>query len=303
MASLTSRIVSSVVRVNRALFYRPGYPVKFQRYAMSSIAPHLQLSPRGVRFEPLTAGGIPAAWVIPEEADSDRVILYLHGGGYVIGSVRSHRKMVARMAIAARCRALMIDYRLAPEHKFPAAVDDAVEAYRWLLAEGYEPGKIIIAGDSAGGGLTAATLVALRDSGDHMPAAAVMLSPWADLEVIGESARTRARKDPLVTVRGLKDWAGLYVGDADLRHPLASPIYADLKGLPPMLIHVGTSEILLDDSVRLAERARQDGVAVELDVWDDMYHVWHFFSPLVPESARAVDKVGAYCRSRMGEVE
>jgi epsilon-lactone hydrolase len=301
MASLTSRIVGSVVRANRALFYRPGSPVGLQRYAMSSIAPRLQLAPRGVRFEPLTAGSVPALWVIPEEADGDRVILYLHGGGYVIGSVRSHRKMVARIAVAARCRALMIDYRLAPEHMFPAAVDDAVEAYRWLLAEGYAPGNIVIAGDSAGGGLTAATLVALRDLQDPMPAAAVMLSPWVDLEVVGESARTMARKDPLVTVRGLKDWAVLYAGDSDLRHPLVSPIHADLTGLPPLLIHAGTNEILLDDSMRLAERARRDGVAVELDIWDDMYHVWHFFSPLVPESARAVDKVGEYCRSCTGE--
>ncbi len=299
MPSINSRLIGVVVRLNRALFYRPRFPVKYQRFAMSRISPNLMVSPRGVGFEPLTAGGLRAAWIVPEGADSDRVILYLHGGGYVIGSLQSHRKLVGRIATAAGCRALMVEYRLAPENRFPAAVDDAVSAYRWLLGQGYAPGRIVIAGDSAGGGLTAATLVALRDAGDPMPAAAAMLSPWADLEVTGESAKAMARKDPLVTVEGLKGWAGLYLGDTDCRGPLASPIYADLTGLPPMLIQVGTSEILLDDSRRLADRARRDGVTVELDVWDDMYHVWHFFCPLVPESRDAVRKLGRYCSDMM----
>lgn len=299
MPSTIARLIGSVVRINKALFFRDQYPIKYQRFAMSRITPSLLPSPRGVRFELLTVDGVQAAWVTPESADSESVILYLHGGGYVIGSLQSHRKMVARIAAAAGCRALMVDYRLAPENKFPAAIDDAVRAYRWLLAEGYQPDRIVIAGDSAGGGLTAATLVALRDSGDPMPAAAIMLSPWADLEVIGESARTKSKKDPLVSVRGLKNMAGLYLGDVNSRDPLASPIYADLKGLPPMLIQVGTNEILLDDSRRLAERARQDGVEVELDVWDGMYHVWQFFCPLVPESRDAVQRLGQYCRDCM----
>ncbi len=193
----------------------------------------------------------------------------------------------------------MTSKRLAPENKFPAVVEDALTSYRWLLSEGYEPKKIIIAGDSAGGGLTVATLVALRDSGDTLPAAAMLLSPWVDLGVTGESVKTVAWRDPVLSSRALKKWAAMYLGEMDFREPLASPLYVDLKGLPPIYIQVGSREILLDDAKRLSDRAREGGVDVELDVWEGMFHVWQLLSPLVPESKAAIEKLGRYYQDRI----
>jgi epsilon-lactone hydrolase len=253
----------------------------------------------GVRSEPADVSGIPAEWLIPDNSASDRALLYLHGGGYIHGSIKSHREMASQIAASAGCRALIIDYRRAPENKFPAAVEDAVASYRWLLSQGYEPGETAIAGDSAGGGLTVATMVSLRDSGDPLPAAAMMLSPWTDLELIGESCKTVGWRDPLISTRLLRKYTRMYMGGKDPRDPLASPIYADLKGLPPLCIQVGTCEILLDDAKRLAERAEQDGVSVELDVYEDMFHVWHFFSPMVPESKEAIEKLGTFFREKV----
>ena len=298
MSSIQSRIFRVGLRISGVLFYNPRCPVKYQRYAASKIAPRLLMAPKGVVFEPLVVEGIPAAWLVPEGADSDQVILYLHGGAYVVGSIRSYWKLAARIAGAAGCRALVVEYRLAPENQYPAAIEDAVNAYHWLLRQGYQPDRIVIAGDSAGGALAAATLVSLRDSGDPLPAAAIMLSPWVNLEATGETIKTNARTD-WISEKWLKWSANLYLGKADPKGPLASPLYADHKGLPPMLIHTGTSEILLDDARRLAERAREDGVEVELEVFEGMFHVWHLCCPLVPESEDAVKKLGSYCRDKM----
>ncbi|MGH7865731.1 MAG: alpha/beta hydrolase, partial [Candidatus Binataceae bacterium] len=193
---------------------------------------------------------------------------------------------------------LALDYRLAPEHPFPAAVEDAVAAYRWLLERKIPANKIVIAGDSAGGGLTVAALVAARAAKLAMPAAAVCISPWTDLACTGESFETKASIDPMVARDALIQMAKQYIGELDPRTPLASPLYADLRGLPPMLIHVGAAEVLLDDSTRLAERARSVGVEVNIEVWDDMVHVWHVFAPLLPEGQRAIDVVGKFVRDR-----
>ncbi len=212
---------------------------------------------------------MPGEWIAAPNAGAERPrIYYLHGGGYVIGSINTHRALIARLSAASGARAFAINYRLAPEHPFPAAVEDAVSAYRWLLEQGVDPATIVIAGDSAGGGLTVATLVALRDAGVPLPAAAVCLSPWTDMEGIGESAKTRKAADPMIDPEGGLAQAQLYLGGADPRTPLAAPLYADLRGLPPMLIHVGDAEVLLDDSTRLAERAKAAGVDVTLEVWD-----------------------------------
>jgi len=253
--------------------------------------------PDGVRCEPVDAGGVPAEWITPPVAD-DRTILYLHGGGYVIGSIGSHRAMIARIAIAARARALAIDYRLAPEHPYPAAVDDATAAYRWLLAQGIEPARLAIAGDSAGGGLTAATLLALRDAGDVLPAAAVCISPWLDLACSGETMRTKAADDPVLTPERLQRWAGQYLNGTDARTPVASPLYGDLSGLPPLLMQVGTAEVLLDDSLRFAERARAAGVDVTLEPWEELIHIWPIFF-MLPESQQAIERVGAWLCQRI----
>jgi acetyl esterase/lipase len=253
-----------------------------------------------IRSEPVDAGTVPAAWVSAPGAAEDRVILYLHGGGYAIGSIDSHRALAGSLSRTARARVLLIGYRLAPEHPFPAAVEDSTAAYRWLLRQGVEPSRIVIAGDSAGGGLTVATLVALRDAKERLPAGGVCISPWLDMEGSGESMTTRAAQDPMIQ-RGLIEWfASLYVGKGDRRAPLASPLYADLSGLPPLYVLVGTAETLLDDSVRLGERARKAGVQVTLEAWDGMIHVWPAFAAILDEGREAIDKIGEFVRRRTG---
>jgi len=253
-----------------------------------------------VRCEPVDAGGVPAEWITTPEAVGELLIYYLHGGAYTKGSINTHRELVSRLSRAARARALAIDYRLAPENPFPAAVEDSTRAYRWLVSTGVEPARLVIAGDSAGGGLTLATLVALRDAGDPLPAAAVCLSPWVDLEGLGESMTTKAEADPMLRPESLLQSAKAYLGDAHPHTPLAAPLYADLKGLPPLLLQVGTAETLLDDSTRLAERARAAGVDVTFEVWDDMIHVWQFCAAVLPEGQQAIDRIGEFVRRHTG---
>jgi monoterpene epsilon-lactone hydrolase len=257
-------------------------------------------APTGASFTPTEAGGVPAEWVAADGVGAERAILYLHGGGYCIGSIRTHRQLAADLSRAAAARVLLIDYRLAPEHPFPAGLDDAVAAYHDMLASGARPAQSAIAGDSAGGGLTAATLLALRDRGAALPAAGVCLSPWFDLTMSSESMTGKAAVDPMVQSDRLEHMARVYLGDTDARTPLASPLFADLHGLPPLLVQVGTAEVLLDDSTRFAQRARAADVDVTLDVWQDMIHVWHGFSLMLPESRQAIDAIGAFLRRRWG---
>jgi len=256
-------------------------------------------TPPEVKVERVTAPTAPAEWLRPPSAAPGRVMLYLHGGGYVIGSPRSHRHLAAAIATAARSSALLLEYRCAPEAPFPAAVDDAVAAYRWLLDQGVSAGGIAIAGDSAGGGLTVATLLALRDVGLPLPAAGVCISPWVDLTCSGASYATKADVDPIVKRAGVDEMARAYLGAADRRTPLASPLFADLRGLPPLLIQVGSEEVLLDDSIQLAERARAAGVDTTLEVWDQMIHVWHWLLPMLDEADEAVAAVGRFAGARM----
>jgi len=251
-----------------------------------------------VQCERVSAGGVDAEWVCAPGAANDRFVLYLHGGGYVIGSVKTHRDLMARLSRAAKARVLGLNYRLAPEHPFPAAVDDAVAGYKWLLAQGAKPGRIAIAGDSAGGGLAAATLVAIRDAKLPTPAAGVLLSPWVDLEGIGESMTTRAKVDPVVQKEGLAGMAQAYLQGQNPRTPLAAPLYADLKGLPPLLIQVGDAETLLDDSKRLNVRAQAAGVNTKLEVWPEMIHVWQLFASFLPEGQEAVSGIGKFVIER-----
>ncbi len=233
------------------------------------------------------------------------MLLYFHGGGYVIGSVASHRELASRLAAQAGCAALVVDYRLAPEHPFPAAVQDARAAYRWLLANGCDPSRIVLAGDSAGGGLCVVLLTVLRDANEPLPAAAVLLSPWTDLALKGESIRSKARQDPMLHESQLRRWARWYRGAERAEHPSISPLYAELAGLPPIYIQVGTAEMLLDDARRLVERARECGVRTGLDEWEGMFHVFQVFAPLgVPESRQAVARFGEFCRAAFeGEVK
>jgi acetyl esterase/lipase len=253
-----------------------------------------------VKSEKVDANGIPAEWVSVPTSDPASVIYYLHGGGYIIGSPNTHREFVSRLCRAAGSRALVVDYRLAPENPFPAAVEDAVAAWRWLLGQGVDPKRTVISGDSAGGGLTASALVAIRDAGLPLPAAAVLISPWTDMEGSGDSMTSKASVDPIIQKEFLDESAGHYIAGGDPRAPLASPIYADLAGLPPLLIHVGECETLLDDSTRLADRARAAGVDVTLEVWDEMIHVWHIFGPMLPEGRQATERIGEWVREKLG---
>ena len=247
----------------------------------------------GTALEPVEAAGVPAEWIVAPGAARDRAILYLHGGGYAIGSIATHRGVLSLLSAASGAAGLALDYRLAPEHPFPAAVEDALAAYRWLLAQGIAPGRIAIAGDSAGGGLTVATLVALRDAGDPLPACAVTFSPWADLALEGASMDARDALDPMVHRPGLQQMADWYLAGQDPRHPLASPIHADLAGLPPLLVQVGTAETLYDDAVRLAVRAIEAGTAVTFEPWADLFHVFQLFA-MLPEAQEAVRAAGAF---------
>lgn len=252
------------------------------------------------RYSRMNAGGVTAEWVTAESASDSRIVLYLHGGGYIIGSPRTHRPLMAELSQASKGRVLGLDYRLAPEHPFPAPVEDSVAAYRWLLNEGYDPARIAVAGDSAGGGLTVAMMVQARYLGLPMPGAAVCISPWVDMEGLGESMETRAAADPMVGKENLLVSAKTYLGGSNPRAPLAAPLYADLRGLPPMLIQVGDAEVLLDDSTRLAGIAREAGVEVEMDVWDDMIHVWHLFAPILPEGKQAISQAGEFIKKHTG---
>jgi acetyl esterase/lipase len=249
------------------------------------------------KLENVDAGGVPAAWMITPEVAKDRALLYLHGGGYIQGSITSHQDLAQRISKASKIKLLILDYRLAPEHPFPAALEDSVRAYEWLINnEGYDPKDLIIAGDSAGGGLTLATLVKLRDQEVQLPAAAVCLSPWTDLALTGDSLKLKIHEDPFVSPDGLMFSAGLYLGKTDPKNPFASPLYADFKGFPPLCIQVGSAEILLDDATRLAKRAKKAGIEVQLDIWEDMIHVFQAFAVMAPEGTEGINKIGEFIK-------
>ncbi len=256
--------------------------------------------PKGIEVSPVTIDGLPAEWILPSHAKKDRVILYFHGGGYVMGSVQAHRPIVAKFVKRSEVGALLFGYRLAPEHPFPAALEDSLAAYRWLLAEGVSPSHIVFVGDSAGGGLGLATLIALRDQGVPLPAAAVALSPWTDLKCTGESLRTKAQVDPLTWAESWTVFSKYYVGDNDPGNPWISPLYGDLHGLPPMLIYVGEHEVLLDDSTRFAEKAKNAGVDVALRVGKGMVHCFPALAPVFPEAKQAMDEILSFIKTHIG---
>ena len=255
---------------------------------------------RRVQVVAVQAGPVPAEWLIPPVAPADRALLYIHGGAWFMGSSRTHRGLVSHLAYLSGVRALSIDYRLAPEHPFPAGLEDCLAAYEWLLQSGMAPDKVVVAGDSAGGNLALALLIALRDAGRPLPAAAVVLSPATDLAGTGESYRTRRHLDPLFSQMGAHTIVPAYITDHDPRHPLISPLHADLHGLPPLLIHVGDHEMLLDDAVRFGERAVAAGVEATTVVWPGMFHVFQLFV-FLPEARRANAQIAAFIRARLGE--
>jgi acetyl esterase/lipase len=242
-------------------------------------------------------GSVKGEW-LGLSGEPRQIVYYLHGGAYVACSPETHRAFTSALSRAANARVFSLDYRLAPEHRFPAAVEDAVAGYRWLLGQGVDPQEIVIGGDSAGGGLTMATLVALRDAGEGLPRAAFVISPWADLACAGRSLDTNNERDPMFYGAGVRWMAPVYLGGASPCDPLASPVYADLSKLPPLLIHVSDNEVLLDDSTRLSDRAKQCGVNVNLRVWNDLPHAWPVFVALrLPESFQALGEIAEFIRT------
>ena len=297
MPSSQSHLVSLALRALVKRNSHANFDVARARHwtdrLLSLPLPHLQ-----VRFRDFSSGRLNGEWV--DSQSPGPMLLYLHGGGYFFCSPRTHRPMTAYLTRSLGGSTLALKYRLAPEHPFPAALEDAMEAYRWLLAQGHSPERIVVAGDSAGGGLVLSTLVALRQAGLPMPAAAACFSPWTDLAATGSSLDANDRHCAMFSAAGIRSARRLYLGEADPYDPRVSPLYADLAGLPPLLIHVSDNEVLLDDSLRMAERARQAGVAVSLKVWENLPHVWQLFQRLVPEGKESLREAGQFLTSHLG---
>jgi len=295
MASAELKIVLDLLRAKPPV---QGFDIPAMREAMDALSTVMPLAD-DMTFTPVDAHGVSAEWSTADVADSGRVVVYFHGGAYVMGSIVSHRNLVGHIARRTGARVLSVDYRLAPEHPFPAAVEDAVAAYRYVLASGVPAAKVAIAGDSAGGGLTAACLVALRDAAEAMPGAAACISPWLDLSQSFGSWQSKADLDPMLEIEQIKTCADAYLNGADPKTPTASPVFADLTGLSPLLVQVGTAETLLDESVEFAKRAKAAGVDVTLDVAQDMIHVWHAFADLLPEGRDALDDLAAFLDAKL----
>jgi len=277
----------------------PAPTVAERRAAMDAVGEAGAL-PTGCFHEPTTVGAVKCERVVPQGAAPDRAMLYLHGGAYTAGSPRSHRPLVARLAEAARAIAIVPDYRLGPEHRFPAAVEDATAVYRALLAGGTEPGQLVVAGDSAGGGLALALALALKAEGLPQPAGFFVISPWADLTQSGASYRTKADTDPMISKAGLDKNALDYLGGLDPHDPLASPVFGDFEGVAPVLIQTGSEETLLSDSVTLADVLGHARVDVRLEIWPEMIHVFHAWSGGLQAARRAIRLAGAWMEARCG---
>ena len=297
MPSRQSRVLRLSQRGFRLFYGRsPRLDVEKERRDMDAVARMFKpLAP--VQGSPVVANDVPAEWIVPAGLSIERVVLYLHGGAFNSGSIAGARSPAGNIALAGKTRALLIDYRLAPEHPFPAAVDDTLAAYEWLLAGGIPGEQIVVVGDSAGGTLALALLVKLRDQGKPLPALAVCLSPATDLTMSGVTWTLNARNDLLLNPKKVRASIELYLRGTDPRTPLASPLYADLRGFPPLLIHVGSDEFLLSDATRLAEKAKEAGVSATLEVWQGMQHGWHILASFLPEGRRVIARIGEFIAS------
>lgn len=279
----------------------PKTPLRLQRFC-SDAASAIVLGPRGYKTKKQTIAQVPTVHIQPKTTQSGRGILYLHGGGYVVGSSKSHTKLAAQIGHTAQAQVWLPEYRLAPEHPSPAALEDVIGVYKALLAQGQDPKKLMIAGDSAGGGLSLSTAIALRDAGLPLPAALVLLSPWVDLSLSGSTMKTHATQDAMLS----KDWlawcANNYCGQKSVTDPTCSPLYADLTGLPPILIHVGTEEVLLDDAKRLAEQAKKYDISTSLRVYDKVGHVFQFHAGILKESDDSIERIGQFIDKHMQSI-
>jgi monoterpene epsilon-lactone hydrolase len=277
---------------------RPLQPAANIRKRLRRIEPFVPAPPKGTHTRAFEANGVAAVRIDVPQARRDRCVLFFHGGGYAFGSAPLYRDFMWRIGTAAHASVFYFDYRLAPEHPFPAALDDAIEVYRWLATE-FDPQRIAFVGDSAGGGLVLATMKKLRDQGDALPRAAVAISPWTDLALTGQSLRKNSKADPMLDAAQFPMIAKRYLGAADPHDPYISPLYGDATGLPPTLIQAGSDEVLLDDAVRMAEAMRAAGCEVELDVWPKMPHVWHLYARILPEGRQGIDRIGQFLERKM----
>ena len=295
--SLRARLMHPVIRLTIGRVMSSPAPHQKQRAGLLRAGALLRpLHARGGQIQPQTTAGVPGLLVTPTGADRQRVLIYFHGGGYAVGAPSLYTSMASRLAALTGARVLLPDYRLAPEHPFPAAIDDALAVYRAVLASGVPAAHIAFGGDSAGGGLSLACALAARDAGMPQPAAILTYSPWTDLTVSGDSFLGNAATELVLSPREAERFVRSYLGDGDRRNPLASPLFADLRGLPPLLIQAAASEILVDDSRRLADNARQAGVDTELQIWNGVWHVWQAMPVLVPEADAALASAAAFLR-------
>lgn len=264
---------------------------------MRKVAPTLKV--KGFSYKPENINGVPCEWIMPDKYDDTKVLVYFHGGGYAAGSPNTHRPQVSYMLKGVGIKAISVDYRLSPEHQYPAPIEDATAVYQWLLQNGYKAENIAFGGDSAGGGVTIGTLLYLRDNNIPLPKCAITISPWIDLTMSGESHEKNKDIDPMLILDGFHVWSKHYLGDADPKSPYASPIFHNLAGLPPIYVQVGEEEMLLDDSIRFATKAGTDGVDVKLEIFPKLFHVFHGFWLILPEARAANKKLGEYLKEKL----
>ena len=292
MPSIQSIFLKQVVKRYISKNLRAEVPLEKQRTAIERLEKLAPPSPF-TKVIPLEIQGCKAEWIKHKSARPDHAILYLHGGGFTTGSPQTHRLVAERMSVCCQASVLLLDYRLAPEHPFPSGLNDCVNAYQWLLQQGIMPQNLAIAGDSAGGGLTISTLLRLKEAYSPLPAAAVLFSPWVDLTMSGNSYEYNEPKELMLSTAWMKLMAKHYIGN-DKSNPLASPIFADLADLPPVLIQVDESEVLLDDALTLADKLQAAGVTCELETWQGLWHVWQTFVRFLPEANQAVNQAGDF---------
>ncbi len=298
MSSISSMLVRPFIRFSVKFLFRPSVSINTQRFVLD-LASNLPL-PKSVTKQNVQIDGLPCEWIEDESQANNGVILYLHGGGYNIGSCASYRLFAATLSRACATPVLLVDYRLAPEHKFPAPIDDAIVAYEWLLDEGYSAEEILIAGDSAGGGLALATAMVLRDEDYALPGGCICLSPWADLQQTGDSMKSRAKQDPMLSKSILQRWADNYIDlDDNPANPLISPINGDYEALPPLFIQVGDDEVLLSDAQRITTASRAAGVPTELEIWPRMWHDWQQLAIILPEAKEAIKQIATFVTAQL----
>lgn len=285
-------LIKFFFKLTKKFVYRHDYTPDKYRKGMDFFTSFLR-KPKNVKYEIEMVDHMDALWIRPDNIDNDSVILYLHGGGYGMGSIKSHKKLAARIARSAHTQCLIIEYRLAPEHPFPAALEDSITAYKWLLNKGFKPEKIAIGGDSAGGGLTICTLLKLKDDGLPQPLSGFCMSPWVDLEASSVEIPGHQKYDPFIDAESVKIWGKKYAGE-NVRNPLASPIYAELSGIAPLLIQVGMSEILLFENRTFYQKALKEGIDIQCEEYKDMVHVFQTFGGFLSEADKAIASIGKF---------